>query len=586
MKFFHVQNRRFGMGQKIVIIGGVAAGPKAACRVKRLMQDAEVTIIEQDTLFSYGGCGIPYYVSGDVSDETELRSTSFHMVRDEAFFRDAKGVIVKSGTRALGIDRKAKTVQVENVASGEKEDVPYDSLMIATGSKPFVLPIPGADLDGVFTISDLHKAIEIKDRIAKGKVGKAVVIGGGAIGLEMAEAFKDLWGVETSVVEFMPKVLPRIVDSPLASMLTKHLRDNDVDVFLGEGATEIIGEDGRVTGLRTANRTLEADIVIMAAGVRPRSEIAVEAGLNTSPMGAIVVNERMQTSDPSIYAAGDCVEVMHLVSGKKFYAPLGSLANKEGRVVGDNMAGIPSTFKGAVGSFIMKAFDVCIGATGLSLEMALAEGFDADVALTAPADRAHFFPTEAIVCFQMVFDRRTRRVLGVQGFGPMGDGLSARINAAAAYITNGATLDEFGTLEMAYAPPFSAAIDTINALAYVADNLCDGRLRKITIESFLQWMDDFSTEEEWVALDIRHPQEAGPFVEKFGAEKWLAIPYNEIRKRFTELPTDKTLIILCDAGTRSFEIQSFLDSEGRRNSFVLGGGFNMLRRIGVDWYPS
>ncbi len=573
------------MGKKIVIVGGVAAGPKAACRVKRLMQDAEVTIIEQDTLFSYGGCGIPYYVSGDVSDEAELRSTSFHMVRNEDFFLNAKGVNVKSGTRALAIDRKSKVVKVEDVVSGEKQDVAYDNLMIATGSRPFVLPIPGADLDGVFTISDLHKAIEIKDRIAKGKVGKAVVIGGGAIGLEMAEAFKDLWGVETSVVEFMPQVLPRIIDTPMASMLTKHMRDNDVDIFLGEGAEEIVGVDGKVTGLRTAKRTIEADIVIMAAGVRPRSEIAVDAGLQTSPMGAIVVNERMQTSDPSIYAAGDCVEVMHLVSGKKFYAPLGSLANKEGRVVGDNMAGIPSTFKGAVGSFIMKAFDVCIAATGLSLEVALAEGFDADVALTAPSDRAHFFPTEAMVCFQMVFDRRTRKVLGLQGFGPMGDGISARIDAAAAYITMGASIDDFGTLEMAYAPPFSAAIDSINAAAYVADNLCDGRLRKTTLESFIAWMDDFSIQPDWAVLDIRHPLEAGPCVDKFGADKWVAIPYNEVRRRYQELPEDKKLIILCDAGTRSFEVQSFLDGADRSNTLVLSGGMNMLRRIGIDWYP-
>ncbi|MCF8055404.1 MAG: FAD-dependent oxidoreductase [Desulfocapsa sp.] len=573
------------MSKKIVIVGGVAAGPKAACRVKRLMQDAEVTIIDQDTLFSYGGCGIPYYVSGDVSDESELRSTSFHMVRNEDFFLNAKGVTVKSGTRALAIDRKSKVVKVEDVASGEKQDIAYDTLMIATGSRPFVLPIPGADLDGVFTISDLHKAIEIKDRIAKGKVGKAVVIGGGAIGLEMAEAFKDLWGVETSVVEFMPQVLPRIIDSPIASMVTKHMRDNDVDIFLGEGAEEILGVDGKVTGLRTAKRTIEADIVIMAAGVRPRSEIAVDAGLQTSPMGAIVVNERMQTSDPSIYAAGDCVEVMHLVSGKKFYAPLGSLANKEGRVAGDNMAGIPSTFKGAVGSFIMKAFDVCIAATGLSLEVALAEGFDADVALTAPSDRAHFFPTEAIVCFQMVFDRRTRKVLGLQGFGPMGDGISARIDAAAAYIAMGASIDDFGTLEMAYAPPFSAAIDSINAIAYVADNLCDGRLRKTTLDSFLTWMEDLSTHPDWAVLDIRHPLEAGPCVDKFGADKWVAIPYNEVRSRYQELPENKELIILCDAGTRSFEIQSFLDGAGRQETLVLSGGMNMLRRMGIDWYP-
>ena len=572
-------------GEKIVIVGGVAAGPKAACRVKRLMQDAEVTIIDEDSLISYGGCGIPYYVSGDVSDEAELRSTSFHMVRNESFFRDAKGVETLTRTRVLSIDRKKKVVQVEQVENGVKQEIGYDKLMLATGSRPFVLPIPGVDLDGVFTISNLHKAIEIKKRIAGGKVSRAVVIGGGAIGIEMAEALTDLWGVETTLIEFMNQVLPRIVDFPMAAMLVHHLREKGVTVHLGEGAAEILGMDGKVTGVRTAARTLDADLVIMAAGVRPRSELARDAGLQISPMGAIVVNERMQTSDPFIYAGGDCVEVRHLVSGKKFYAPLGSLANKEGRVAGDNMAGIPSVFKGAVGSFIMKAFDVCIGATGLSLDVAMAEGYDADVALTAPSDRAHFFPSEAIVVLQMVFDRRTRRVLGLQGFGPMGDGISARIDAAAALISTGATVDDFGILEMAYAPPFSSAIDSINAAAYVADNICDGRLRKIPMAAFLTWMQDFSTQPAWVALDIRHPKEVGPFVEKFGEKRWLAIPYNEVRARYRELPVDKTLIILCDAGTRSFEIQSFLRSVGWEKSLVLSGGFNVVRRIGVDWYP-
>lgn len=572
-------------GEKIVIVGGVAAGPKAACRVKRLMQSAEVTIIDEDSLISYGGCGIPYYVSGDVSDESELRSTSFHMLRNETFFQDAKGVKTLTRTRALAIDRKSKVVQVENVESGVKQSIAYDKLMLATGSRPFVLPIPGVDLDGVFTISNLHKAIEIKKRIAGGKVARAVVIGGGAIGVEMAEALTDMWEVETTLVEFMDQLLPRIVDFPMAAMLTRHLRDKGVTVLLGEGAAEILGEDGKVTAVRTHSRTIDADLVIMAAGVRPRSELARDCGLQISPMGAIVVNERMQTSDPLIYAAGDCIEVRHLVSGKKIYAPLGSLANKEGRVAGDNMAGIPSVFKGAVGSFIMKAFGVCIGATGLSLDVALAEGYDADVALTAPSDRAHFFPTEAIVVFQMVFDKRTRRVLGLQGFGPMGDGISARIDAAAALVSMGASIDDFGTLEMAYAPPFSAAIDSINAAAYVADNICDGRLRKISMASFLQWMEDFTTQPDWVALDIRHPKEVGPFVEKFGGERWLGVPYNEVRARYQELSADKTMILLCDAGTRSFEIQSFLDSVGLSNSLVLSGGFNVVRKIGVDWYP-
>ena len=574
------------MGKNVVIIGGVAAGPKAACRLKRLQPDWKVTIVDQDNLISYGGCGIPYYVCGDVSDEAELRSTSFHMVRDENFFANAKGVDVLTRTRALAIDRKNKQVQVENLDSGEQQELSYDMLMLATGARPFVLPIEGADLDGVFTVANLHKAIEIKKRIAAGKVSKAVVIGGGAIGVEMAEAFTDLWGVETSLLEFMPQLLPRIVDWQFAAMLATHLQEKDVAVYTGEGATEIIGNDeGKVVAVKTPQRTLEADLVIMAAGVRPRSELALESGLAVAPWGGIVVNSRLQTSDPDIYASGDCIATTNLVTGKQTYAPLGSLANREGRIAADNMAGIPVTFDGVVGSFIMKAFDRCIAATGITYEAAVAEGFAADYALTAPSDRAHFFPGEAIAIFQLVFDKRSRRVLGMQGFGVMNDSISARIDAAAVMISKGATIEDFMLAEMAYAPPFSAAIDSINAAAYVADNICDGRLRKVDMASFFSWMEDFSTKPDWVALDIRHALEAGPFVEKFGSDKWVSVPYAEVRQRYTEIPADKTLIILCDAGTRSYEVQVFLDNQGLKNSLVLSGGFNVIRRIGVDWIP-
>ncbi len=574
------------MEKKIVIIGAVAAGPKAACHLKRLRPGWDVTMVDQDSLISYGGCGIPYYVCGDVSDEAELRSTSFHMVRDETFFRQAKGVNVLTRTRALAIDRKEKVVQVKNLDSGEERELPYDKLMLATGARPFVLPIPGSDLDGVFTIANLHKAIEIKKRIAGGKVSRAVVIGGGAIGVEMAEALKDLWGIETTLIEFMPQLLPKIVDWQFAGMLKAHLEEKDVRVFTSEGATAILGDEkGMVIGVQTPKRTLDADLVIMAAGVRPRSELAAEAGLLVAPWGGIIVNQRMQTSDPDIYAAGDCVALTNLVSGRETYAPLGSLANREGRVAGDNMAGIASRFKGTVGSFIMKAFDRCIGATGLTYEAALAEGFDADYALTAPADRAHFFPGEAIAVFQLVFDRTSRRVLGLQGFGVMNDAISVRIDAAAVRITAGAVIEAFRDAEMAYAPPFSAAIDSINAAAFVADNLCADRLRKLDMDRFLAWMEDFSLEPDWMALDIRHPLEAGPFVEKFGKERWLAIPYIEVRKRYEEIPEDRTMIILCDAGTRSYEVQIFLDHIGKNNTMVVSGGFNVIRRLGVDWLP-
>lgn len=570
------------MSKRIVIIGGVAAGPKTAVRAKRLMPESDVTLVDQDSMISYGGCGIPYYVSGDVPDEKELRSTSFHMVRDETFFENAKGVKTITSTRAIAIDREKKIVRLESMKSGEQSELEYDLLMIATGSEPVRLPLPGIDLEGVYTISDLHKAIAIKDRIAKGKVSKAVVVGGGAIGLEMAEALTDLWGVETSVVEFMDQLLPSAVGWSMASMLTKHLRDNNIDVFLGEAAQEILGEDGKVTGLKTGNRTLDADLVILAAGVRPRSQLAVDAGLQVSKNGAIVVNERMQTSDPDIYAAGDCVEIMHLVTGKRFFAPFGSLANKEGRVAANNMAGIPTVFKGAVGSFIMKAFDICIGAVGLNLVQAKAEGFDAESSYTSPSDRAHFYPGQAVMCIELVFDKRTRRVLGMEGVGPMNDGLSARIDAAAVAISGGATIDEFYDIEMCYAPPFSAAIDAINAAGYVAENICDGRMKQITPQEFCRWMDDQSLHTDWLVLDVRHTKEAAPLVEKY-PDHWLSIPYDQVRARYRELTTDKTVIVVCNAGSRSYEIQLFMETVGKENYLVLPGGLNFIRRIGADW---
>lgn len=575
------------MSEKIVVIGGVAAGPKTACRVKRLLPDAEVVVIDQDSLVSYGGCGIPYFVSGDVSDEKELRSTSFHVVRDEDFFSQAKGVTMLTRTRALAIDRQAKTVRVEQLDTGETNELPYDKLVLATGSVPNRLQIPGADLEGVYVVNDMHRAIAIKNDLARGKVSKAVVIGGGAIGLEMAESLADLWGIETTVLEYMDQLLPRIVDPPFAAMLEKHLRDNNITVYTGESATGLESNAaGRVCRVTTPKRSIDADLVIMSVGVRPRTDLAREAGLLVSPLGGIVVNNRMQTSDPAVYAAGDCVEISNQVSGMKNNAPMGSLANRQGRVVADNIAGIPSQFEGWVGSFIMKAFECCIGGTGLSCMSAKGLGYDAAVAITAQSDRAHFFPTQSVILLQMVFDKTSRKVLGLQGFGPMNDSVLARINGAAGLIAKGAYIEDFSNLELAYAPPFSTAVDALNATANVADNLASGRLRTLSIEDFLEWMAKPQAKPAWVALDIRHPKEAAEFVQKFGADLWKDIPYVNVRARYKELPDDKTLIIICDAGTRSSEVQVFLDSVGWGNNLVLGGGFNAIRRIGVDWWPA
>ena len=571
------------MAENILIIGGVAAGPKTACRLQRLRSEARITIVDQDNLISYGGCGIPYYVSGDVSDEKELRSTSFHAVRDPLFFENAKGVKVLTRTRAQAIDRKGKRVSVTNLDTGQNEELAYDKLVLCTGSSPNRVPIPGSDLPGVFVIGDMHQAIAIKELIAKGKVSRTAVIGGGPIGIEMAESFGDLWGLETTIIELMPQVLPRIVDPIFAGMLAHHLAGHGIRIFTDE-KVQAIRQDGESYLVVTDRREVPADLVVMAVGVRPRSELAREAGLLVGPLGGIVVNNRMQTSDPHIYAAGDCVETNHLVSGKRAQAPFGSLANRQGRVVADNLAGIPSIFPGVVNSFIMKAFEVSIGATGLSLEVARAEGFDADRVITAQSDRAHFFPTQAIIPLEMVFDRRTRRVLGVQGFGPMGDAVLARLDAAAALIAKGATVEDFINLEMAYAPPFATALDALNATANVAENALAGRLRTVSVEEFMAWMDKPDSHPDWLALDIRHPNEAKAFCQAFG-ERWLAIPYVEVRARQAEIPTDRTLIIICDAGTRSYEIQCLLDGLGRRDSLVLAGGFNLVRRLPASWWP-
>ncbi|PID74716.1 MAG: hypothetical protein CSB28_01775 [Desulfobacterales bacterium] len=322
----------------------------------------------------------------------------------------------------------------------------------------------------------------------------------------------------------------------------------------------------------------------MAVGVRPRSELAVAAGLQVGMRGGITVNSRMQTSDPDIYAAGDCVEIPHLVSGKRTVFPLGSLANREGRVAADNIAGMVSELKGAVGSFIVKAFDLAVGCVGLPLATAQAEGFAADISWSSPMDRAHFFPDRGLLNIGLVFDRKSRKVLGLQGAGPANDALSVRIDAAAAAITAGAIIDDIGIIEMAYAPPFNSAIDPVNAAAYIADNLCLGLMRQINLADFNGWMADPSSHPDWLVIDVRHAIEAEPYMAKYGGQ-WLSLPYDQIRARYGELPVDKQLVIFCNAGSRSFEVQVFLAQCGIKNTVVVPGGFNLLHRMGVGWLP-
>lgn len=567
------------MSLNVVIIGAVAAGPKTACRLKRLMPDAKVTMIDRDSLVSYGGCGIPYFVSGDVSEAKELQSTTFHMVRDKHFFKQAKDVDVLTRTEATAIDRSSKEVLIRDLETGSESRLGYDKLVLAAGSSPVRLPIPGADLDGVFTVSDLTGAIKIKERIAAGKVGRAVVIGGGAIGIEMAEAMSDLWGIETALVEIQDQLLPGIVSPVISRMIQEELAEHEVsEIYLGESVLRIEGAEG-VEKVITDKRELEADLVIIAAGVRPNSNLAREAGLEITPGGAIEVNSRFQTSDPDIYAGGDCIENLHLITGKKGYFPSGSLANRHGRIIGTNLAGGDEEFDGIVGSFILKAFELNAASSGLSLSRAKAEGFDAFSAFVVQGDRAHFYPGMELMYLELVVERPTGRVLGIQGVSNQGDALAVRIDAVAAILKYKPTIRDISNLELAYAPPFSAAMDIINALGNTADNILSGKNQTLDVDEFA---DLFVNREkgEFVCLDVRGQANAAPFVEKY-PETWINIPQDELRDRLDEVPRDKELILVCNSGVRSFEAHVTLEHLGIGPTRNLQGGVGAMKKWGL-----
>ena len=477
-------NQVNSMSQHVVVIGGVALGPKAACRFKRLEPASTVTMIDQSSMISYGGCGIPYYVSGEVSDAAQLCQTSFHMTRDPKFFKDVKGVDVQVLTKATRIDRDRKCVEVENVETGEKACIDYDKLVIATGASPRRLGLPGEDLEGVSYVCNPGDATRIRESISTGKVGNAVIIGAGFIGLEMAEAFADLWGVETSVVEITDQILPRLVSPALATMGQRKMEENGVSFYFGETVKAIEGEDGRVTRVVTDKRTLDADAVIISAGVVPCSDLAKEAGLYVHERGGIYVDEYMRTNDPDIYAGGDCCIVQNLITGLDAFLPLGSMANRQGRVIGTNLAGGNAKFDGIVGSFVVKLFDSSVAGTGLSLAAAKGFGFDALSVLLIQQDRAHFYPTKELMTLEMVVSKSNRRVLGVQGFGSAGDAMVGRINAVAAALKSAPTIDDISNMELAYSPPFAAAMDILNTLANLADNALLGINRGVGPDGF------------------------------------------------------------------------------------------------------
>ena len=568
------------MSQHIVVIGGVALGPKAACRFKRLEPGSRVTLVDQSSLISYGGCGIPYYVSGDVSEARELCTTSFHMVRDKDFFQEVKGVDVRTLTKATGIDRENKRVQLLDVTTGEKFELEYDKLVIATGATPRKLGLPGEDLKGVSYVCNPDDATRIREGISKGEVGNAVIIGAGFIGLEMAEAFADMWGVETSVVEITGQIMPRLVSPALAAMGQRHMEENGIDFYFGETVKAIEGDDGRVTRVVTDKRTLDADAVIIAAGVVPCSDIAKEAGLAVHERGGVIVDEQMRTDDPDIYAGGDCCIVKNLITDTPAFLPLGSMANRQGRIIGTNLAGGEATFDGVVGSFVVKLFETSMAGTGLSLDSALAAGFDAVSVLLVQLDRAHFYPTKELMTLEMVVDKKTRRVLGVQGFGSSGDAMVGRINAVAAILKFAPTIDAVSNMELAYSPPFAAAMDILNTLANLADNVLLGINRGVGPDGFKE-MWDKREESDVFFLDCREEADAAEYLER-NPGKWHNVPQGKIYEKLDEIPKDRPVVLICNTGARSYEAQIMLTDRGYGDVTNVQGGMAAIKKYGIE----
>lgn len=568
------------MSQNIVVIGGVALGPKAACRFKRLEPGSTVTMIDQSSFISYGGCGIPYYVSGDVTDAKELSETSFHMMRDPKFFKEVKGVDVQILTKATRINREKKEVEVENVTSGEKATIPYDKLVIATGAAPRKLNLPGEDLEGVSYVANPDDAQRIRNGVQTGQVGSAVIIGAGFIGLEMAEAFADMWGVKTTVVEITDQIMPRLVSPALATMGQKHMEENGVNFHFGETVTAIEGEDGKVMRVVTDKRTIEADAVIISAGVVPNSKLAEEAGINCHQLGGVFVDEYMRTNDPDIYCGGDCAIVKHLITGQSAFLPLGSMANRQGRVIGNNLAGQETRFDGVVGSFVVKLFENSLAGTGLSLEAAKHAGLDAISVLLIQLDRAHFYPTKELMTLEMVVDKNTRRVLGVQGYGSSGDAMVGRINAVAALLKNEPTIDDISNMELAYSPPFSAAMDILNTLANLADNALLGINRGVGPDGFAELWEKRDSEVCFF-MDCREAADAGQYCERH-PDVWNNVPQGEVYDRLNEIPKDMPIVLICNTGARSYEAQIMLDAKGYKNVTNIHGGMAALKKYGID----
>ena len=540
----------------VVIVGGVAGGASCAARLRRLNEDARIVMVERGPHISFANCGLPYHIGGVIEDRENL------LIQTPESFQQRFDVDVRTCTEAVDIDPDARTVMLRSLSDNDETELSYDALVLSPGASPFVPPIPGVDLERVHSLRTIPDMDRIIDDCEQTTPDHVTVVGGGFIGVEVAENLihRD---IDVTLVEMNDQLMPNL-DSEIAAAVTDACARHGVEVLLQTTVTAIEEGDERLGVRFGSEETRPTDMVVMAVGVRPETALAEQAGLDVGGRGGIVVNHRMQTSQPGIYAIGDAVEVVHRVSGARGPMPLAGPANRQGRLVADVICGRDRSYEGPLGTSIIKVFDTTAACTGLSEQIARRHGVDVRVAWVTAKSHASYYPGAESVTLKAIFDPETGQLLGAQGFGK--DGVDKRIDVLATAVAAGMDVAELEQLDLAYAPPFSSAKDPVNHLGAVADGILRGD------HPAASWNEVIESDEDRFVLDVRTPEEfdAGTIP---GA---VNIPINQLRDRIDELPDGHTPIVLCKEGLRGYLATRILVQNGYQARNLLGG-YNLWR---------
>lgn len=539
---------------KYIIIGAVAGGASTAARLRRLDEQAEIVIFEKGQYISYANCGLPYYIGDVIKDRNKL------FVQTAASFALRFNTDVRVSTEVTAINRAAKTVTATNLLTGEEYTESYDKLVLSPGASPVRPPLTGIQHEGVFTLRNVADTDFIKAYVAESNARKAVVIGAGFIGLEMAENFHEL-GLEVSVVEMSNQILAP-VDHPIAALAQKHLREKGIQLYLNTSVTGFEKNDGQLKVQLKDKAALTADVVILSIGVKPDTRLAEDAGLMIGQAKGIWVNEYLQTSDPDIYAVGDAIEFPNPISNRPTITFLAGPANKQGRICANNLAlGNRQEYKGSINTAIVKLFDLTVGAAGMPRKQLQRENIPYLTATIHGNSHAGYYPGAQLMSIQIAFSPDTGRLLSAQVIGAKG--VDKRLDLLSSVIKNNGTIYELTELEHAYAPPFSSAKDPVNMAGFVAENILLERLKVIDYSQLS------SMEDDTLLIDVRNLGEVAAGT----IEGAVNIPLDEIRSRLQEIPRDKPLLIFCQQGMRGYLAQRILVQNGFSNVSNLSGGY-------------